>query len=56
MDKSPIKTENSQMASVSVNFSSTYHTKQLHPWPISPASHVVIYNWLSVYPAGDGAI
>ena len=30
-----------------VIFTSTYHTKQLNPWPNSLASHVVNYSWLS---------
>ena len=44
-----INTENSQMASISTIFTSTYHTKQLNLWPNSSASHVVNYNWLSAY-------
>ena len=48
--KDYINTENSQMASIGVIFSSTYHAKELNPWPNSPASHVVIYSWLSACP------
>ena len=36
------------MASICAIFTSTYHTKQLNPWPNSSASHVVNYSWLSV--------
>ena len=35
------------MASISVIFTSTYHTKQLNPWPNSSASRVVNYSRLS---------
>ena len=35
------------MASIGVIFTSTYHTKQLNPWPNSSASRVVNYSWLS---------
>ena len=45
-----MQNENSQMASVGVIFSSTKHTKQLHPCPISPASHAVIYSRLAACP------
>ena len=38
------------MASVVTIFSSTYHTKQLNPWPTSPASNVAIYSHLSACP------
>ena len=38
------------MASVGAIFTSTYHTKQLNPWPTLLASCVVIYIWLSAYP------
>ena len=38
------------MASVIAIFSSTYHTKQLNPWPTSPARGVVIYSHLSACP------
>ena len=37
----------SQMASIGVIFTSTYHTKQLNPWPNSSASCVVKYSQLS---------
>ena len=46
-DKSYILTKTSQMASSGVIFTSTYHTKQLNPWPNSSASHVVNYSQLS---------
>ena len=39
-------TKNSQMTSIGAIFTSTCHTKQLNPWPISSASHVVIHTWL----------
>ena len=35
------------MASIGVIFTSTYHTKQLNPWPNSSASRVVNYSQLS---------
>ena len=35
------------MASIDVIFTSTYHTKQLNPWPNSLASRVVNYSQLS---------
>ena len=35
------------MASIGVIFTSTYHTKQLNPWPNSSASRVVNYSRLS---------
>ena len=35
------------MASICVIFTSTYHTKQLNPWPNSSASRVVNYSQLS---------
>ena len=38
------------MALIGTTFRSTYLTKQLNPWPNSPASHVVIYSWLSTCP------
>ena len=41
---------NSQIASIRAIFISTYHTKQLNPWPTPPASHVVIYSQLSTCP------
>ena len=42
-------TKTSQMASIGVIFTSTYHTKQLNPWPNSSASprRVVNYSQLS---------
>ena len=40
-------TRTSQMASIGVIFTSTYHTKQLNPWPNSSASRVVNYRRLS---------
>ena len=44
--KSYVFTKTSQMASIGVIFTSTYHTKQLNPWPNS-ASRVVNYSQLS---------
>ena len=32
------------------HFTSTYHTKQLNPWPNPSANRVVNYSWLSIYP------
>ena len=40
-------TKTSQMESTGAIFTSTYHTKQLNPWPNPSASRVVNYNWLS---------
>ena len=40
-------TKTSQMASIGATFTSTYHTKQLNPWPNSSASRVVNYSRLS---------
>ena len=40
-------TKTSQMASIGVIVTSTYHTKQLNPWPNSSASRVVNYSQLS---------
>ena len=37
----------SQMASIGVIFTSTYHTKQLNPWSHSSASRVMNYSELS---------
>ena len=37
-EKGYINTKNSQMASIGVITTSTYHTKQLNPWPNSSAS------------------
>ena len=45
--KGYIFTKTSQMASIGVIFTSTYHTKQLNPWPNSSASRVVNYSQLS---------
>ena len=45
--KGYVLTETSQMASIGVIFTSTYHTKQLNPWPNSSASRVVNYSQLS---------
>ena len=40
--KGGLNTKNNQMMSIGSFFNSTYHTKQLHPWPNLPASHVMI--------------
>ena len=45
--KDYVFTKTSQMASIGVIFTSTYHTKQLNPWPNSSASCVVNYSQLS---------
>ena len=45
--KGHVFTKTSQMASIGVIFTSTYHTKQLNPWPNSSASRVVNYSQLS---------
>ena len=45
--KGYVFTNTSQMASIGVIFTSTYHTKQLNPWPNSSASRVVNYSQLS---------
>ena len=45
--KGYVLTKTSQMASIGVIFTSTYHTKQLNPWPNSSASRVVNYSRLS---------
>ena len=37
--KGYINTENSQIISIGAIFNSTYHTKQLNPWPNSPSSY-----------------
>ena len=42
-----VLTKTSQMASIGVIFTSTYHTKQLNPWPNSSSSRVVNYSRLS---------
>ena len=47
MGKCYIFTKISQMASTGTIFTSTYHTKQLHPWLNSSASRVVNYSRLS---------
>ena len=45
--KGYVFTKTSQMASIGVIFTSTYHTKQLNPWPNSSASRVMNYSRLS---------
>ena len=45
--KGYVFTKISQMASIGVIFTSTYHTKQLNPWPNSSASRMVNYSQLS---------
>ena len=35
------------MVSIGASFTSSYHTKQLNPWPNWPANHVVNYSQLS---------
>ena len=45
--KGYVFTKSSQMASIGVIFTSTYHTKQLNPWPNSSASRVVNYSQMS---------
>ena len=45
--KGYIFTKTSQMTSIGAIFISTYHTKQLNPWPNSSASCVVNYSRLS---------
>ena len=45
--KGYVFTKTSQMASIGVIFTSTYHTKQLNPWPNSSTSRVVNYSQLS---------
>ena len=45
--KGYIFTKTGQMAPIGAIFISTYHTKQLNPWPRSSASCVVSYSWLS---------
>ena len=45
--KGDVFTKTSQMASIGAIFTSTYHTKQLNPWPNSSASRVVNYSRLS---------
>ena len=46
-DNGDVNSENNQMASIGTIFTSTYHTKQLNPWPNSSASCVVNYSQLS---------
>ena len=46
--KGYVFTKTSQMASIGVIFTSTYHTKQLNPWPNSSSSYVVNYSYLSI--------
>ena len=46
--KDYVFTKISQMASIGVIFTFTYHTKQLNPWPNSSTSRVVNYSQLSV--------
>ena len=45
--KGCVFTKTSQMASIGVIFTTTYHTKQFNPWPNSSASCVVNYSQLS---------
>ena len=45
--KGYVFTKTNQMASIGVIFTSTYHKKQLNPWPNSSASRVVNYSQLS---------
>ena len=45
--KGYVFTKTSQMTSNCANFTSTYHTKQLNPWPNSSASRVVNLSRLS---------
>ena len=45
--KGYVFTKTSQMASIGIIFTSTYHTRQLNPWPNSSASRVVNYCQLS---------
>ena len=47
--KGNVFTKNSQMASIGAIFTSTYHTKQLNPWPNSSVSRVVNHSQLSAY-------
>ena len=48
--KGYVITKNSQMVSIGAIFTSIYHTKQLHPWPNSSASHVLDNSQLSACP------
>ena len=45
--KGYVFTKTSQMASIGVILTYTYHTKQLNPWPNSSASRAVNYSQLS---------
>ena len=45
--KGYVFTKTSQMASIGIIFTSTYHRKHLNPWPNSSASCVVNYSQLS---------
>ena len=45
--KGSVFTKTNQMASIGAIFTSTYHTKELNPWPNSPASRVVKNSQLS---------
>ena len=45
--KGYVFTKTSKMASIDAIFTSTYHTKQLNPWPNSLASRLVNYSRLS---------
>ena len=45
--KGHIFTKTNHMVSIGAIFISTYHTKQLNPWPNSSASRVVNYSQLS---------
>ena len=45
--KGYVFTKTSQMASIGIIFTSTYHIKQLYPWSNSSASRVVNYSQLS---------
>ena len=40
-------TKTGQMKSTGAIFTSTYHTKQLNPWPNSSVSRVMNYSWRS---------
>ena len=48
LGKGYVNTKISHMASIGAICTSTYHTKQLNPWPNSSASHVVNYVQLAV--------
>lgn len=47
--------KNGQMTSIQAILSSRYHSIQLNQYPVSLASHVVLY-WLSAYPGKVGTI